>query len=203
MDRQAYWDSIYNTKSATEVSWFEAEPTTSLALLHSIALRGGRIIDVGGGASRLVDRLVAAGAWEVTVLDVSSAALAVAQARLQDQANRVHWLRGDILNVPQLGAYDVWHDRAVFHFLTAPEERAAYLAQLRKSLRPGGHVVLGTFALQGPEKCSGLPVCRYDAPSLAATLGADFALVQHLEHAHLTPGGKTQPFTFALFQRVG
>lgn len=201
MDRRSHWENVYHTKSATNVSWFEAEPTTSLSLIQSVAT-GGQIIDVGGGASLLVDCLVAVGTWEVTVLDVSATALELAQTRLQEQAHRVKWIQADITEVQQLGTYDVWHDRAVFHFLTSLDDRAAYLAQLRRALRPGGYVVLGTFALDGPDKCSGLPVCRYDARSLAATLGADYSLVKKLEYSHPTPGGTTQRFTFAVFRKA-
>ena len=201
MDRRSHWDNVYHTKPATEVSWFEAEPTNSLSLIQSVAPSGGRLIDVGGGASLLVDRLVAAGTWDVTVLDVSATALELAQARLHEQGNRVEWIQADITEVQQLGTYDIWHDRAVVHFLTALDDRAAYLARLRRALRDGGHVILGTFALNGPEKCSGLPVCRYDARSLAATLGTDYSLVQTLEHSHPTPGGTTQLFTFAVFRK--
>ena len=202
MDRSSHWENVYHTKSATEVSWFEAEPTTSLSLIQSAAPGGGRIIDVGGGAALLVDRLVAAGTWEVTVLDVSATALELAQARLQEQANRVQWIQADITKVKQLGTYDIWHDRAVFQFLTSLDDRAAYLDQLSRALRPGGHVILGTFALDGPEQCSGLPVCRYDARSLAATLGEDYSLVQNLVQSHPTPAGKTQLFTYCVFQKV-
>jgi 2-polyprenyl-3-methyl-5-hydroxy-6-metoxy-1,4-benzoquinol methylase len=202
MDRRSHWENVYHTKQPTEVSWFEAEPTTSLALIQCVAPRGGRIIDVGGGASLLVDRLLAAGKWEVTVLDISAAALELAQTRLGDKAHRVQWIQADITEIQQLGTFDLWHDRAVFHFLTAPEDRTAYLSRLHHALRPGGHVVLGTFALQGPEKCSGLPVCRYDAQSLAATLGAAYSLVHTVEHSHATPAGKTQRFTYSVFQKV-
>jgi len=201
MDRRSHWENVYRTKQATEVSWFEAEPATSLALIQSVAPGGGRIIDVGGGASLLVDRLLAAGNWDVTVLDVSAAALDLAKARLRDKAPQVQWIQGDITEVEQFGTYDIWHDRAVFHFLTAPEDRDRYLIRLRSALRPGGNLVLGTFSLQGPEKCSGLPVCRYDAHSLAATLGADFRLVHQHEYSHLTPAGKSQLFTFGVFRK--
>lgn len=202
MDRQSHWENVYRTKPASEVSWFEAAPTVSLGLIHSVAPAGGRIIDVGGGASSLVDHLVAAGIWDVTVLDVSSAALALAQARLGEQARRVQWLQADITEVQPPGTFDAWHDRAVFHFLVSPEDRAAYLARLNDAVRAGGHVILGTFALAGPEKCSGLPVCRYDARSLAVTLGSGYSLVEELEHSHVTPSGKTQLFTFCTFQKV-
>jgi 2-polyprenyl-3-methyl-5-hydroxy-6-metoxy-1,4-benzoquinol methylase len=202
MDRESHWENAYHTKPATEMSWFEAEPKISLDLIHSVAPAGGRIIDVGGGASALADHLVAAGIWDVTVLDVSSAALALAQARLGEQARRVQWLQADITEVQPLGTFDVWHDRAVFHFLVSPEDRAAYLARLNDALCPGAHVILGTFALAGPEICSGLPVCRYDAQSLAATLGSGYSLVQHLEHTHVTPSGMIQLFTFCTFQKA-
>jgi len=203
MDRRSHWDNVYHTKQPTDVSWFEAEPTTSLSLIHSVAPNGGRIIDVGGGASLLVDRLVAAENWDVTVLDVSATALELAQAKLREKANRVQWIQADITEVKQLGTYDVWHDRAVFHFLTAPEDRDRYLARLYGALRPGGHVVLGTFSLRGPEHCSALPVCRYDVQSLADTLGAGYSLVQQLEQCHVTPDGKAQLFTFAAFRKAG
>jgi len=203
LDRRSHWEHVYHTKPTTEVSWFEAEPVTSLALIQSVAPGGGRIIDVGGGASSLVDRLVAAGNWEVTVLDISATALKLAQERLQELANQVHWIQADITEVEQLGTYDIWHDRAVFHFLTTSEDRDNYLTRLHGALRPGGHVVLGTFAIQGPEKCSGLPVCRYDAQSFAALLGAEYTLIQQLEHSHITPAGTTQLFMFAVFCKAG
>ena len=201
MDRRSHWENVYHTKHATEVSWFEAEPATSLTLIQSVAPDGGRIIDIGGGASLLVDWLVAAGNWDVTVLDVSATALEVAQARLGKTAQHVHWIQADITEVTKLATYDIWHDRAVFHFLTSTEDRDRYLVRLHESLLPGGHAVFGTFALDGPEKCSGLPVCRYSAQSLAATLGANYSLVQQLETSHLTPGGKTQKFTFTVFRK--
>ncbi|MGE0536559.1 MAG: trans-aconitate 2-methyltransferase [Pirellulales bacterium] len=200
MLRRVHWDDIYRTKKATEVSWFEAEPEVSLTLLHRVAPQGGSIIDVGGGASLLVDRLVAAGNWDVTVLDVSAAALDLARRRVADTSGRVRWMQADITEVEQLGTYDVWHDRAVFHFLTRPEDREAYLTRLRGALPPGGHAVLGTFALDGPEQCSGLQVCRYDAASLAAMLGPGFLLREQRQHVHHTPSGGTQRFTFAVFR---
>ena len=202
MDRRSHWENVYHTKQATEVSWFEVEPATSLALIQGVAPTGGRIIDVGGGASLLVDRLVAAKIWDVTVLDVSATALELAQARLREKAHYVRWIQADITEAQQLGVYDIWHDRAVFHFLTTPQDRAAYLDRLHAALCPGGYVILGTFALAGPDKCSGLPVCRYDAPSLAAALGPAYSLVQQLEHSHLTPKGKSQQFTFVAFRKA-
>ncbi len=186
MDRRTHWENVYLTKPSTEVSWFEAEPAISVELIHGVAPEGGRIIDVGGGASLLVDRLVAAGNWEVTVLVISAHALKLAQDRLAEQANKVHWIQADITQVEQLSTFDVWHDRAVFHFLTTAEDREKYLTRLHKALLPGGHLVLGTFSLQGPEKCSGLSVCRYDAQALAALLGAEYTLIRQLEYSHST-----------------
>jgi len=203
LDRRSHWEHVYHTKPTTEVSWFEAEPATSLALIQSVAPSGGRIIDVGGGASLLVDRLLAAGNWKVTVLDISATALKLAQDRLQEQANQVHWIQADITQVEQLSTFDVWHDRAVFHFLTTAEDRDKYLTRLHKALLPGGYLVLGTFSLQGPEKCSGLPVCRYDAESLAELLGTEYTLIEQHDHSHLTPVGTTQLFMFAVFRNAG
>ncbi|MGN6544093.1 MAG: class I SAM-dependent methyltransferase, partial [Aureliella sp.] len=160
MDRQAHWNNVYKEKSPTEVSWFEAEPQVSLDLIQSVAPVGCSVIDVGGGASRLIDRLLDVGYGPVAVLDVSAVALEKAQARLDNRASRVRWIVSDILECKELGQFDVWHDRAVFHFLTDPAQRRQYVDLAARSLRPGGHLILGTFALAGPEKCSGLPVCR-------------------------------------------
>lgn len=202
MDRRTHWNDVYRTNSSTQVSWFEADPRMSLDLVLSVAPNGGRLIDVGGGASFLVDRLLALGNWQITVLDVSSQAIERAQARLGDGSKRVKWMTTDITEVTDLGVYDIWHDRAVFHFLTVPEERTAYRERMRGALQPGSHAILATFAPNGPVKCSGLPVCRYDADSLTKELGEGFAMVKQLEHSHRTPGGKIQPFTFCVFRRV-
>jgi hypothetical protein len=140
MDRRSHWENVYHTKQATEVSWFEVEPATSLALIQGVAPTGGRIIDVGGGASLLVDRLVGAKIWDVTVLDVSATALELTQVRLQEKAHLVRWIQADITKVQQLGVYDIWHDRAVFHFLTTPEDRAAYLDRLHAERSARLHV---------------------------------------------------------------
>jgi ubiquinone/menaquinone biosynthesis C-methylase UbiE len=156
---------------------------------------------VGGGASSLVDHLVARGFTGVTVVDVSEAALAVARRRLGADAAKVAWIVSDVRQVELGEQVDVWHDRAVFHFMTDPEDRQSYLGGLRRAVRAGGHVLLATFAPDGPEKCSGLPVCRYDALGLAEALGPDFVLLRSLDHRHLTPRGDAQPFTYALFRR--
>lgn len=202
-DRRAYWERVYATKAETEVSWFQAEPTPSLeALARAGANRRSAIIDIGGGTSRLVDRLSHDGYEDVTVLDVSAAAIATARARLGDAAARVHWLVADATEWAPERHYDVWHDRATFHFLVDPADHAAYVQRLRDALEPGGHAIIATFAPDGPERCSGLPVARYDGRSLAAALGADFALLETRRHDHVTPAGAVQRFQFNVFRRV-
>jgi SAM-dependent methyltransferase len=196
-----HWESVYATKHSDEVSWFQREPAVSLDLITRWAPDpAARIIDVGCGASMLVDRLLAAGYANVTLLDVSATALAETRRRLGDAAPRVEWIEGDVLTAPlHADAFDVWHDRAVFHFLIGAAERAAYVARVRRSLRAGGHVVIGTFAEDGPLKCSGLPVMRYSAEGLAAEF-AGFTLVESARDLHVTPSGGRQPFQFCVFR---
>jgi trans-aconitate methyltransferase len=186
--RKAHWETVYATKAEDEVSWFQADPAPSLeAIALAGAHRGSAIIDIGGGASRLVDHLVAAGFQDVTVLDLSGAALDAARARLGAQADNVSWIVADVTTWEPPRTYDVWHDRAAFHFLTEPQERAAYVARLTRALWIGGHAVIATFAPDGPERCSGLPVMRYDAASLGQALGPAFVLVDTRRHEHATP----------------
>ncbi len=203
MERQQHWDSIYETKSVANLSWYEAEPQASLDLIEAASPMHGSVIDVGGGASILVDRLLAAGFNRVAVLDVSAAALEHAKLRLEAQAGQVQWLVADITETHDLGQFDVWHDRAVFHFLTAPEDRRKYVELVTRTVPVGGHLIIGTFAVDGPEKCSGLEVCRYDSSQLSKELGPGFKLVKELSHTHCTPAGKRQEFFFGSFQRVG
>ena len=201
-DRVAHWENVYSTKKTTEVSWFEAEPASSLNLIERVLPQGGRIIDVGGGASFLVDRLVAKGCWDVTVLDIASSAMEHARKRLGETACKVHWICDDITVTTQLEKYDVWHDRAVFHFLTNPHDRQAYLNRLYESVVSGGYFIVATFAPDGPEKCSGLSVCRYGVDELETVLGSGFRIVTSSLHNHLTPTGKTQRFALAAFQKI-
>jgi trans-aconitate methyltransferase len=202
VSRQRHWESVYATKGESEVSWFQETPALSLELIRFIgAIRSSGIIDIGGGASRLADGLVSQGFEDVTVLDLSAAALASARSRMGDKANRVTWIAADVTIWEPSRTYDVWHDRAAFHFLTDPEDQAAYVARLRRALRPGGHAIIGTFALDGPERCSGLVVSRHDAGSLAATLGGGFELINTRRHEHLTPWGTPQRFQFSTFRR--
>jgi SAM-dependent methyltransferase len=203
-ERQAHWESVYTTKSEREVSWFQETPAPSLELLALIgATRRSAVIDVGGGASRLVDCLVAQGYEDITVLDLSPAALAAAKARLADQVDRIQWIAADVTTWAPSRAYDVWHDRAAFHFLVDSADQAAYVERLRRALRRGGAAIIGTFAPDGPPMCSGLPVARWDAASLGALLGPDFVLVDARLHEHVTPRGAKQRFQFATFRLRG
>lgn len=200
MNSQNHWNSIYQAKSPTEVSWFELEPQISLELIKSVASTSARVIDVGGGASCLVDNLLASGFTDVTVLDISAIALDQAKLRLGPLADRISWLVEDITQTVDIGKFDVCHDRAVFHFLTAAEDRRKYIDLASRSIRAGGHLIMGTFSPDGPQKCSGLDVCRYDAATLSRELGSRFTLVRELLHTHTTPTGKPQQFFFGLFQ---
>jgi SAM-dependent methyltransferase len=201
--RQAHWENVYTSKSENEVSWFQESPGPSLALIAEIgAAPSAAIIDIGGGASRLVDHLIDQGFLDVTVLDLSAAALEAAKVRLGGRASRAHWLVADATTWEPPRAYDVWHDRAAFHFLTEEGDRAGYIAGLRQGVRIGGHAIIATFALDGPEKCSGLPVMRYDAARLAQTLGSGFRLLQSQRDDHATPWGSHQLFQFSVFERV-
>jgi 2-polyprenyl-3-methyl-5-hydroxy-6-metoxy-1,4-benzoquinol methylase len=201
-NRKAHWETVYSTKGENEVSWFQESPAPSLEL---IALARptplSAIVDIGGGASRLVDSLVADGFGNVTVLDLSEAALASAKARLGDRGQCVHWVTADVTRWNPTQTYDIWHDRAAFHFLTEPSDRDAYVARLKQAITPGGHAIIGTFALDGPEKCSGLPVNRYDAASLGEALGSGFELIDTRRHEHATPWNSTQRFQFCVFRR--
>jgi SAM-dependent methyltransferase len=202
--RQAHWDNVYTTKGESEVSWFQQSPAPSLELIAQAgATHASAIIDIGGGASRLVDHLVERGFEDVTVLDLSVAALKAAKARLGARADRVYWLVEDATIWQPARQYDIWHDRAAFHFLTDTADRAAYIERLTRGLKAGGHAIIATFALDGPEKCSGLPVARYDGTSLARTLGAAFRLLQTQRHEHATPWDSRQIFQFSVFRREG
>lgn len=199
---KAHWEGVYSTKSETAVSWYQEEPTLSLQLIREASLRADtRVIDVGGGASVLVDRLLSLGYAAPTVLDISATSLERARARLGQDAGRVNWVVADLTQLEELGRFDVWHDRAVFHFLTHEEERQAYLTLAERSLPVGGHLIIATFSLAGPECCSGLSVCRYDAFSLTREIGPRFTLTRSVEETHMTPAGATQTFVYCFFRR--
>lgn len=200
MQRQEHWNAVYQTKSDSDVSWFESEPHTSLNLIKEASPTPCRVIDVGGGSSRLVDRLLAEGFTSVTVLDVSAWALALAKTRLGSQADQVSWVVADITQVQKLEQVDLWHDRAAFHFLTSPEDRRQYLDLARRTIRIGGHLIIGAFGLDGPQQCSNLSVCRYDAATLSLELGPYFRFVKERMYYHSTPSGGKQQFYFADFE---
>jgi SAM-dependent methyltransferase len=202
MDPRAHWETVYQTRRPHEVSWYRARLDASLALIEAaVPDRDARIIDVGGGASTLVDDLLARGYRDVAVLDVSSAALDVAKARLGEAAADVEWRCGDATTAPlPANHYDVWHDRAAFHFLTRAEDRAAYVRQVQRSVKPGGRVVVATFGPAGPQKCSGLDVVRYAPNALLAAFGSAFRLETALTELHETPAGTVQPFTYCRFR---
>jgi ubiquinone/menaquinone biosynthesis C-methylase UbiE len=200
--RQAHWEAVYTKKSENQVSWFEENPAASLELIEHIgATPASAIIDVGGGASRLVDNLIDRGFEDVTVLDISEAALETAKVRLGALAARVQWIVADAAVWEPPKAYDVWHDRAAFHFLTEDSDRAAYFSRLKRGLKIGGYAIIATFALDGPERCSGLSVQRYDPVGLGQTLGPAFQLADARAYAHATPSGAEQSFQFSLFRR--
>jgi SAM-dependent methyltransferase len=199
--RRKHWDDVYRTKAERELSWFQARPDVSLQLLRQVgATQRSALIDVGGGASRLVDCVIRDGYDDVTVLDLSATALGRVQSRIGEAAKGVTWIVADVTTWEPARTYDVWHDRAALHFLTDAADQAAYAARLRRALRPGGHVIIGTFALDGPERCSGLPVQRYDASHLTALLGDGFELVDTRQHEHATPWGAVQKFQFSSFR---
>jgi SAM-dependent methyltransferase len=201
-DAAAYWTGVYARKDPEQVSWYEQEPTRSLSLIESTRLpRDAAILDVGGGASSLAAALAANGYTDVTVADISSTALDRARAQASSVADQITWIEADVRTHDFARSYDLWHDRAVFHFMVASHDRAAYLEVLRRTLRPAGHLILATFGPEGPRQCSGLPVARYDAPSLAALLGADFTQIWSGLQAHRTPSGTNQQFLYAHFVR--
>ncbi len=200
--RQAHWEKVYKTKGEREVSWFEENPAISMDLIRATNVgHDARIIDIGGGNSRLVDALLAEGFSAVAVLDLSEQALATACSRLGARGACVDWIIADVTTWRPNLHYDVWHDRAALHFLTDAAERAAYADRVRYAVRPGGHIIIGTFAPDGPEMCSGLSVVRHDATSLAEMLGPWFRLVETRRHDHRTPAGTVQHFQFSRFQR--
>jgi ubiquinone/menaquinone biosynthesis C-methylase UbiE len=204
VETKAHWEQVYREKQADELSWFQAEARLSLFLIQeAVPELESTIIDVGGGASTLADGLVAAGYRHMTVLDVSGEALRVSQERLDDRAVMVEWIEADLLTttLPE-AAYDLWHDRAVFHFLTSEDDRRQYVRQARHAVRDNGYVLVATFAEDGPTKCSGLDVVRYSPEALQSEFGGDFRVVKSAKEEHKTPRGATQSFTYCLCQLV-
>jgi len=195
-----HWDGVYDRTSATAVSWYQPEPTMSLELLEVTDMgAGAHVVDVGGGASVLVDRLLDRGV-DITVVDVAESALRTSAERLGQRAEQVIWIRQDLLGWTPSRQYDVWHDRAVFHFLTDAADRHRYLRVLNQALRPGGALVIGTFAADGPEMCSGLPVARYSPHQLAVQF-PDFDVIASRREDHHTPWDSVQPFTWLVLRK--
>lgn len=204
MSGREHWQNIYSRKAPGEVSWYRPHLDKSLELIRSRQLEPDvRIVDVGGGASTLVDDLLDAGYRNVAVIDLADAALEVARERLGERAAWVDWIVGDVTTelLPERSV-DFWHDRAVFHFLTQADARAAYLAQVIRAVQPGGHVLVATFGLDGPDECSGLPVARYDAPGIHAVFGDRFDKIGHASELHETPWGTIQSFVYCFCRRL-
>jgi SAM-dependent methyltransferase len=198
MDAKNHWDGVYTRNHSDVLSWFQPHADQSLRLVRDAGLpTTAAVIDIGGGASTLVDDLLGAGYTDLSVLDLAAAALATARQRLGPLAHRVKWIEGDITAVElPYQAYDLWHDRAVFHFLTTPLQRHAYVNAVLRAVKPGGHVIVATFAEDGPSQCSGLPVQRYSPGGLHAEFGAPFTLLRHEEETHHTPRGAVQKFIY-------
>ena len=203
MTTKAHWETVYQTRAVDEVSWYRPHLEVSLRLIEQATPdTGSAVIDVGGGEATLVDDLLARGYSDLTVLDISPAAIKVAKGRLGSSGAPVHWIVGDITKVElEAARYDVWHDRAVFHFLTSADDRAAYVRQVARAVRLGGHVIVATFGPDGPEKCSGLDVVRYDAENLHGEFGSKFRLLDSVTELHETPWGTPQQFMYC-FCRV-
>ncbi len=203
IDRKSHWQAIYQEKSPLEVSWYQGEPRLSLELIRHCGLRYEEaIIDVGGGASVLVDFLFREGYTNLSVLDISAVALDSARNRMGEAARQVQWIEADVTDFKPSRQFALWHDRAVFHFLTEASDRDKYIARLKAGLRPGGHLVLASFAIGGPERCSGLPIVQYDSSKLKAELGDEFVLVEERAEVHVTPTGKSQKFVYFRFVRT-
>lgn len=203
-DRSTHWDKVYATKGEAEVSWFQDSPAISLEMIRAANPdHDAAIIDIGGGASRLVDRLLQEGYRDLAVLDISANALDAARQRIGQAAAGVDWIVADVTTWHPARRFEVWHDRAAFHFLTDPRDRAAYVERLRSAVAHGGHVIIATFAPDGPEKCSGLPVQRHDSASLSAEFGPDFELIETRSETHHTPWNSAQAFQFSRFRRRG
>jgi SAM-dependent methyltransferase len=202
VDSRTHWNQVYSTKKPSDVSWYQPTPATSLGFIRRLAEPSARIIDVGGGASHLVDALLDLGYPRPAVLDVSASALDHAKMRLGPQASLVDWVEGDVTKDLPLAEIDVWHDRAVLHFLTDAADQRAYARLAARTVKPRGHAVIGTFALDGPERCSGLPVRRHDGRSVSSLLGPDFEMLEEHGEVHRTPADTEQRFCWSVFRRL-
>ncbi len=204
MNRKEHWNQVYQTKAPDDVSWFQTRPAISLKLIAATDIgKTQAVIDVGGGASVLVDFLLDAGFKRLAVLDISAAALALAKQRLNARAGDVEWFEADVTEFNPPRQFNLWHDRAVFHFLTGKADRQKYAQTLKRTLAFNGHVIIATFTIDGPLKCSGLPVARYDASAISAELGNEFQLLEQVDETHLTPWSTEQKFSYFRFVRNG
>jgi SAM-dependent methyltransferase len=202
-DYKSHWEGVYTEKAVDEVGWYKSNFDVSMELISEAASdRSARIIDIGGGASLLIDALLDEGHENLAVLDIAASALDHAKRRLGDKAAVVRWIVADITEAAELGTFDIWHDRAVFHFLVEAADRQKYANLVRRTVPVGGHVIISTFSPSGPVKCSGLDTCRYSSESLAAELGEGFELVKEASETHVTPRGKSQAFMYAMLCRV-
>ena len=203
IDKSSYWNRVYETKGEAEVSWFQKNPEPSLEFIRRYARdRSASIIDIGGGASRLVDHLLSERFQNLSVLDIASEAMALARDRIGSQGKSIKWIVSDVTKWAPVDHYDIWHDRAVFHFLTEFDDQKIYIETLKRALKKGGYLIIGTFALDGPEKCSGLPVLRHDSHSLQILLGSDFKVIDSRKHDHQTPFQTIQHFQYSIFQHL-
>lgn len=202
-DRRRHWDAVYAEKTERQLSWHQDDPSPSLELFDASGLsRDASVIDMGAGTSRFAASLIARGIDDITVLDISGVALENARQQIGQAGKKITWVEADITSWVPSRQYDLWHDRAVFHFLTDEDDRTAYMAALWQALKPRGFAIIATFAPDGPERCSGLPVVRYSPPGLGRTLGSRYELISHLSHQHKTPWGSPQSFQFSLFQKI-
>ena len=200
-ENKQHWENIYTLKRPEDLSWFQNEAKISLKLIQSISDKNAWVLDIGAGASILVDSLLKYGYSKLAVLDVSGRALDLVKARLKEQAMKVEWHEADIREFRPRQSYDIWHDRAVFHFLTDEESRKSYVVALKRAVEGGGHVIIATFAKNGPKKCSGLDIIQYDNESLESELGYEFKLLKSEAEIHITPGLAKQHFNYFIFQR--
>ncbi len=202
-DRKRHWETVYGNKTAEETSWYQLFPRLSLSMIARAGVgRDAALVDIGGGASLLVDHLLDQGYRDLTVLDISAAALAQASSRLGQRAKRITWVEADVTVYEPSRQFDLWHDRAAFHFLTEAKDRKRYMTVLRKALAPGGQAIVATFAPGGPQKCSGLDIVQYDAGKLGDELGPEFTLQEQHQERHETPAGREQLFNFFRFQSL-
>ncbi len=202
-NRKKYWENVYGEKKPVEVSWYQAEPTVSLKIIISTEIDyTAKIIDVGGGASVLVDKLLDQGFQNLTVLDISSKAIHYAQEKLGRRAENVSWIEADVTEFKSSVQYDVWYDRAVFHFLTDSEDRTKYIRRLEEAVKPGGHVIIAAFAIDGPPKCSGLDIERYSPEKMKNEFDDSFEFVNSVSEVHITPWNKEQKFIYCYFKKI-